>query len=379
MNIALNLLYAEEYLGYSRNIPKKVFNKLLELCIEDNGFLFNGEVYKQFEGFAMGSPLSAPMANIFLCYHEKKWLDECPSEFKPLFYKRYVDDTFVVFKESRHVPLFLNYLNGKHANIKFTMEKEESNKLSFLDMTVKKTQTNNHTFFDFNIYRKRTFTGLGMNYHSFTFFNYKLNNIKTLIHRAINICSTWVSFHNEASFLMKYFKNNSYPEDLVFRVLRRFLNNRFNPKNPISLAKKKEFYCKLPFLSNITCSFLKRELFKILNPSYPHIDFKFIFVNNFTIHGLLSHKERLPDGLRSGIVYLYECGVCNAIYVGKTLKCLRSRAAEHRGFSSRTGDRLVRPPQSSIRDHAEVCGSNINLDNFKCIRSFSNPLLLKIS
>ena len=351
----------------------------MELCIEDNGFIFNGEVYKQFEGFAMGSPLSAPMANIFLCHHEKKWLDECPLAFKPIFYKRYVDDTFLVFKESQHVPLFLNYLNAKHPNIKFTMEKEENNKLNFLDMTVEKTQSNHHTNFDISVFRKRTFTGLGMNFHSFTFFNYKLNNIKTLIHRAINICSTWVSFHNEVSFLLKYFKNNGYPEHLVFRVLNRFLSSHFNPRIPVSLAKKKEVYCKLPFLSNIICSFLKRELFTILSSSFPHIDFKFIFVNNFTIHGLLNHKEKLPDGMRSGIVYLYQCGVCNAIYVGKTLKCLRSRAAEHRGFSSRTGDPLARPPQSAIREHAEVCGSDVILENFKCIKSVSNPLILKLS
>lgn len=31
---------------------------------------------------AMGYPLKPTLANIFLCYHEKMWLQNCPSDFK---------------------------------------------------------------------------------------------------------------------------------------------------------------------------------------------------------------------------------------------------------------------------------------------------------
>lgn len=37
------------------------------------------EFYDQIEGVAVGLPL----ANIFLSFHKHKWLDNCPSEFKP--------------------------------------------------------------------------------------------------------------------------------------------------------------------------------------------------------------------------------------------------------------------------------------------------------
>ena len=51
----------------------------------------------------MGLPLGPTFANIFMCYHEKLWLRECPDHFKPVFYTRYVDDTFVLFRdESQH-------------------------------------------------------------------------------------------------------------------------------------------------------------------------------------------------------------------------------------------------------------------------------------
>ena len=46
----------------------------------------------------MGNPLGPTLANAFLSHYEVKWLDECPVDFKPLVYKRYIDDTFLVFK-----------------------------------------------------------------------------------------------------------------------------------------------------------------------------------------------------------------------------------------------------------------------------------------
>ena len=41
----------------------------------------------------MGSPLGTTMANIFwMNFNKLKWLKQCPSEFEPVFYRRYVDD-----------------------------------------------------------------------------------------------------------------------------------------------------------------------------------------------------------------------------------------------------------------------------------------------
>ena len=38
---------------------------------------------------------SLTLANIFLCYHKSNWMKDCPKDFKPVYYKRYVDDIFV--------------------------------------------------------------------------------------------------------------------------------------------------------------------------------------------------------------------------------------------------------------------------------------------
>ena len=86
-----------------------------------------------------------PVSLIFMCHHEKIWLSSCPSDFSPIFYRRYVDDCFLLFKDPYHADLFLNFLNLKHRNIKFTIEKEADGKLPFLDVLVCKEGGRLHT------------------------------------------------------------------------------------------------------------------------------------------------------------------------------------------------------------------------------------------
>ena len=86
----------------------------------------------------MGSPLGPHLANIFMSHMEKKWLQNCPIDFKPVLYRRYVDDTFLLFNSRDHVQLFLTYLNSQHPNINFTFDNEQDGILPFLDVKVKK-------------------------------------------------------------------------------------------------------------------------------------------------------------------------------------------------------------------------------------------------
>lgn len=75
-------------------------------------------------------------ANIFICSLEQKYLNGCPTEIKPVLYRRYVDDTFCLFKHRDHIDKFLEYINNFHSNIKFTVDVQEDNKLPFLDVLV---------------------------------------------------------------------------------------------------------------------------------------------------------------------------------------------------------------------------------------------------
>ena len=49
----------------------------------------------------------------FIEYYKNEWLIDCPNDFKPLFYCRYVNDMFAVFREITHIYRFFNYINNK--------------------------------------------------------------------------------------------------------------------------------------------------------------------------------------------------------------------------------------------------------------------------
>ena len=85
----------------------------------------DGTPYKLIDGVAIGSPLGHRLANVFLVYHEKNWLEHCPLEYRPFYHRRYVDDIFILFNSQE-------YLIYRHANISFTIEnkKRQQNVLS---------------------------------------------------------------------------------------------------------------------------------------------------------------------------------------------------------------------------------------------------------
>ena len=98
----------------------------------------------------MSSPL-VPKSVVFLCYHEKTWLQNCSSAFKPVIYRRYVYDTFLFFRSKQYIEIFRNYLNRQHKNIRFTQYSHKNeNSISFLDIEI--SRDNNK--FTTSVYRK---------------------------------------------------------------------------------------------------------------------------------------------------------------------------------------------------------------------------------
>ena len=104
INICTNLLYNNE--DVIEGINKSEFKNLLSLATQESYFIFIDVLYKQKDGVAMGSPVGPTMANVFLLFYEVKWLEHCPKEFKPVFYRRYVDDIFVLFESAKHLSKF---------------------------------------------------------------------------------------------------------------------------------------------------------------------------------------------------------------------------------------------------------------------------------
>ena len=108
-----------------QNLNRDQFKCLLTLATKESYLLFNGKLYQQVDGLAMGSPLGPTLANIFLCHCEVIWLRDRSLECKPSYYKRFVNDIFILFESETQVGSLKKFMNTSHPKTKFTYEKEQ--------------------------------------------------------------------------------------------------------------------------------------------------------------------------------------------------------------------------------------------------------------
>ena len=57
-------------------VTKCELKQLFNFATSGTHYIFNGSFYDQIDGVSMGSPLGLVLANLFMDYHEKKWLQE---------------------------------------------------------------------------------------------------------------------------------------------------------------------------------------------------------------------------------------------------------------------------------------------------------------
>ena len=180
--------------------------------------MFSGTFYEQCDGVAMGSPLGPTLANLFMCHFENVWSENCPNHFKPIIYKWFVDDVFLLFRSKDHIEKFRNYVSKQHKNIKFTSEIEENGSLSFLDI---KISCQNNKFVT-SVYHKSTFSVVFTNFEGFVPDIYKRGLVETLLHWSFRLYSNYENFHREIETLKSILKRSSYPHNLVNHCIKKF-------------------------------------------------------------------------------------------------------------------------------------------------------------
>ena len=103
----------------------------------------------------------AVVANLYMEWFEQEALSSyCDTAPKVWF--RYVDDMFVIIS-SEDFDNFFNHINSIDSNIKFTYEKEQDNKLPFLDTLVHREDTG---ALKLTVYRKPTHTDQYLDFES---------------------------------------------------------------------------------------------------------------------------------------------------------------------------------------------------------------------
>ena len=240
INICAEALYQDNNIKLQRSS----FIKLMHMATSSIEFSFNGEMFRQKDGVAMGSPLGPTLANIIMGYLEENYFR---SNQNPLVYYRYVDDCFILFNNKEECDEMFTSFNRLHPSIKFTQETEVNNTLPFLDVLVERRNGE----FVTSVYRKNTFTGQYVNFQSYCTQKRKVNLIRTLCDRAIKICST-TELDAEMNKISTILQENGFPEHLVKSTIKRRMQNEPPAETPTFGPDLQTISIEIPFLDKIS-------------------------------------------------------------------------------------------------------------------------------
>ena len=182
------------------NIPEDKLCQLLLLCTKNVQFTFNGQIYRQVIGVAMGSPLGPILADIFLSLLENKLNGVIQDTH---LYVRYVNDTFLLCRNKNQAKQLPQIFDLVRPNMKFTMEEEHSNRLSFVDVSIPWKDSK----FIRSINHKDTWMGQYIPLVSFCPIQTKNGLVRNLFIRAYRLCSQ-ETIQQEVELLETILKDN---------------------------------------------------------------------------------------------------------------------------------------------------------------------------
>jgi hypothetical protein len=160
----------------------------------------------------MGSPLSSTMTETYLQYFEellvKHWLESK----EIIFYRRYVDDIFIIFDQRKtNIDMITNHLNKTVPHLEFTHTTEVNNTITYLDLNIQRNTQN----LLLSIYRKPTQTDTTIHYTSNHPIQHKMAAYKAYIYRMLTFPITTQAQHNEWNTICSIALNNGYPTSLI--------------------------------------------------------------------------------------------------------------------------------------------------------------------
>ena len=266
---------------------KSIFKKLLIKLTKEFTFSVNNRLIKQIDGCPMGGPMSVVFADIYMCKME----DDVIAPLKPIFYKRYVDDTYVRRKKNTTDELF-EKLNTYHDNIRLTIKENPTN---FLD----------------TVYRRSN--KFPVHWSSKIPLRYKRNAITGKLHRANKIAS---NFSNETKKLKIKYLQAGFPIHVINDVFHRFNQQ----KDEVLISQwffddRKECLIRLPF-APVNETFVKSSINKLVISTNSRVYFNIVW-NTRKIKSLFNYKDKVSH--YSCIIYRGIC-LCGADYKEGTVR-----------------------------------------------------------
>ena len=304
--------------------------------------MYDGVYYRQVFGAPMGAPISPGVADLTMEDFEEEALKNCPPEFTPSFWRRYVDDIYAHAMELLLEELH-EYLNSLNEHIKFTKEGAVERKLPFLDaLSVHEEDGHVST----KVYRKPTHTDQYLNWTSNHHLEHKRSVVRTLLRRADKIVTSEEDKKAEISHVTKVLAANGYQK---WALKLPPTKKRHEPTENNAPSTSKKTPVALPYIQGLGEK-LRRIFQQHGVPSY-HKPFN-------TLKSLLVHpKDKSETHRKCNTVYSVKCDNCDKEYVGESGRTVGTRHKEHTDGKHSSG----------VWDHIKATGHTCSLKNVKVI------------
>ncbi len=345
IKVARKRLRQDVTLSQRTSMPIEDIIDLLSFCLNTTYFVFDGIYYQQVFGTAMGSPVSAVIANLVMEDVEQRALASAPVRLS--FWKRFVDD--IISAVSRNdIDILLQHLNSIEPSIQFTVERETNGDLAFLDLNVYRTIEGK---LETAVYRKPTHTDKYLSYNSHHPVSHKKSVAKTLLQRAKHLPSNSDSQANEREYVLNILRENNYPKDFLKNCLNpSACRNQNNSEGDISIKG----YAVVPYIQGVT-----EPIKRILS----NCNIKVTLKPYLTLgHIFAKPKDPIPTNQKTHAVYSIPCNDCEKEYLGQSKRQFGTRLKEHQKAVS-----TLNKGKSALAEH--VCDTKhaIAWENSKII------------
>lgn len=202
-----------EDLDWQNSHKRDFLIKAMQFVLTKGYISFNGEIYQQTNGAAMGSPMIPPYANIFMYQLEKNAVYTYKDSGKLLLYKRFIDDVFIITKDS-DVAELQNELNSLHPAIKLTWS-PLAKYCNFLDVNVSIKNGKLHT----SVYQKQLNTYAYLPFHSYHTIAQKRGFVKGEAVRYARICTSEADFKLMVKLFTIRLQRRGYPLAFIQKSL----------------------------------------------------------------------------------------------------------------------------------------------------------------
>ena len=338
IQIVKQRLQQDTTLPQRTNMSIPQITSLLEFCLTNTYFLFQGKYYEQVQGAAMGPPISPLLANIFMEEFQVKALSSTPT---PSLWLRFVDDTFVI-NRAEHSQALLQHINSQDPHKQFTVEPTQQGSLPFLDTLVTIEQDN---MFSTSVYRKPTHTDQYLHWDSNHHITAKQSVCNTLAHRAKVVSFSQDKLDRELKHIRTASQNCQFPDWALNQWHHKFTNpnppnnNTTNNNTQDNSNNKKNITMAVPYMPGTGEKFRK-----LCKRKGEQVHFK----GTNTLRTMLGNsKDKDPQNNQTGIIYHYKCPHinCSSAYIGESGRSLGERVKEH--FKAPPLSTYTIPPQDA--------------------------------